>query len=59
MGMMRRLEAQKGIRSNDVLMCTCRATYSLRCPFGIGGEAGANASIRYIERMLVMTNLAS
>ena len=26
--------------------------YSLRCPFGLGGEAGAKAGIRYIERML-------
>ncbi|RCS73333.1 pyridoxal phosphate-dependent class III aminotransferase [Vibrio casei] len=26
--------------------------YSLRCPFGIGGDAGAKQSIRYIERML-------
>ncbi|MBD1574041.1 diaminobutyrate--2-oxoglutarate transaminase family protein [Vibrio sp. S17_S38] len=26
--------------------------YSLRCPFGIGGDDGAKQSIRYIERML-------
>ncbi len=26
--------------------------YDLRCPFGIGGEVGAKASIRYIERLL-------
>jgi diaminobutyrate-2-oxoglutarate transaminase len=26
--------------------------YSLRCPFGLGGDAGAKASIRYIERLL-------
>ncbi len=26
--------------------------YNLRCPFGLGGEEGANASIRYIERLL-------
>jgi 2,4-diaminobutyrate 4-transaminase len=26
--------------------------YSLRCPFGLGGEAGAKQSIRYIERLL-------
>lgn len=26
--------------------------YNLRCPFGLGGDAGARASIRYIERML-------
>ncbi|MGG5573084.1 pyridoxal phosphate-dependent class III aminotransferase [Vibrio diazotrophicus] len=26
--------------------------YSLRCPFGLGGEEGAKASIRYIERLL-------
>ncbi|WP_413479432.1 pyridoxal phosphate-dependent class III aminotransferase [Vibrio hibernica] len=26
--------------------------YSLRCPFGLGGDEGAKQSIRYIERML-------
>ncbi|HBC3531419.1 pyridoxal phosphate-dependent class III aminotransferase [Vibrio vulnificus] len=26
--------------------------YSLRCPFGLGGDEGAKASIRYIERLL-------
>lgn len=26
--------------------------YNLRCPFGLGGEAGAKAGIRYIERLL-------
>ncbi|MGR5307077.1 pyridoxal phosphate-dependent class III aminotransferase [Vibrio mediterranei] len=26
--------------------------YSLRCPFGLGGDAGAKQSIRYIERLL-------
>ncbi|USD66366.1 pyridoxal phosphate-dependent class III aminotransferase [Vibrio sp. SCSIO 43136] len=26
--------------------------YSMRCPFGIGGDQGARAGIRYIERML-------
>ncbi len=26
--------------------------YSLRCPFGMGGEEGAKQSIRYIERLL-------
>ncbi len=26
--------------------------YSLRCPFGIGGDKGAEQSIRYIERVL-------
>lgn len=26
--------------------------YNLRCPFGLGGEAGAKASIRYMERLL-------
>ncbi|MGC9493066.1 pyridoxal phosphate-dependent class III aminotransferase [Vibrio genomosp. F10] len=26
--------------------------YNLRCPFGLGGEEGAQASIRYIERLL-------
>ncbi|MGF1909814.1 pyridoxal phosphate-dependent class III aminotransferase [Vibrio kasasachensis] len=26
--------------------------YDLRCPFGLGGEEGAKASIRYIERLL-------
>lgn len=26
--------------------------YSLRCPFGLGGEEGAKANIRYIERLL-------
>lgn len=26
--------------------------YSLRCPFGLGGEEGAKQNIRYIERML-------
>jgi diaminobutyrate-2-oxoglutarate transaminase len=26
--------------------------YDLRCPFGLGGEEGANAGIRYIERLL-------
>lgn len=26
--------------------------YDLRCPFGLGGEAGAKAGIRYIERLL-------
>ncbi len=26
--------------------------YSLRCPFGLGGDEGARAGIRYIERML-------
>lgn len=26
--------------------------YSLRCPFGLGGDEGACASIRYIERLL-------
>ncbi len=26
--------------------------YDLRCPFGLGGEAGIKASIRYIERLL-------
>ncbi|OLQ90186.1 aminotransferase class III [Vibrio panuliri] len=26
--------------------------YDLRCPFGLGGDAGAKAGIRYIERML-------
>ncbi len=26
--------------------------YSLRCPFGIGGEKGAEQSVRYIERVL-------
>jgi diaminobutyrate-2-oxoglutarate transaminase len=26
--------------------------YNLRCPFGLGGDAGAKQSIRYIERLL-------
>ncbi|MDN3679927.1 pyridoxal phosphate-dependent class III aminotransferase [Vibrio tapetis subsp. quintayensis] len=26
--------------------------YSLRCPFGLGGDEGAKASIRYIDRLL-------
>lgn len=26
--------------------------YNLRCPFGLGGDEGAKASIRYIERLL-------
>jgi diaminobutyrate-2-oxoglutarate transaminase len=26
--------------------------YSIRCPFGLGGDEGAKAGIRYIERML-------
>lgn len=26
--------------------------YDLRCPFGLGGDAGAKAGIRYIERLL-------
>ncbi|PMH46606.1 aminotransferase class III [Vibrio sp. 10N.286.49.B3] len=26
--------------------------YSFRCPFGLGGDAGAKQSIRYIERLL-------
>ncbi|CAM2859639.1 pyridoxal phosphate-dependent class III aminotransferase [Vibrio rarus] len=26
--------------------------YNLRCPFGLGGDAGAKASIRYMERLL-------
>ncbi|WNJ95257.1 pyridoxal phosphate-dependent class III aminotransferase [Vibrio ruber] len=26
--------------------------YNIRCPFGLGGEEGARASIRYIERLL-------
>lgn len=26
--------------------------YSLRCPFGLGGDEGAKAGIRYIERLL-------
>ncbi|MFM2590124.1 pyridoxal phosphate-dependent class III aminotransferase [Vibrio sp. TBV020] len=26
--------------------------YDLRCPFGLGGEAGAKTGIRYIERLL-------
>ncbi len=26
--------------------------YDLRCPFGLGGDEGAKASIRYIERLL-------
>ena len=26
--------------------------YALRCPFGLGGEKGAEAGIRYIERLL-------
>lgn len=26
--------------------------YSLRCPFGLGGDEGARAGIRYIERLL-------
>ncbi|RQW63457.1 pyridoxal phosphate-dependent class III aminotransferase [Vibrio viridaestus] len=26
--------------------------YNLRCPFGLGGDEGARASIRYIERLL-------
>ncbi|MCW8345045.1 pyridoxal phosphate-dependent class III aminotransferase [Vibrio sp. ZSDZ65] len=26
--------------------------YDLRCPFGLGGDAGAKQSIRYIERLL-------
>ncbi|MDN3609864.1 pyridoxal phosphate-dependent class III aminotransferase [Vibrio ostreicida] len=26
--------------------------YALRCPFGLGGDEGAKASIRYIERLL-------
>lgn len=26
--------------------------YNLRCPFGLGGEQGAQASLRYIERLL-------
>ncbi|MCV6002942.1 aminotransferase class III-fold pyridoxal phosphate-dependent enzyme, partial [Escherichia coli] len=26
--------------------------YNLRCPFGLGGDEGAKASIRYIDRLL-------
>ncbi|WP_174269917.1 pyridoxal phosphate-dependent class III aminotransferase [Vibrio splendidus] len=52
MGMMGNLgtkERRSGLMSDVHFM---PFPYNLRCPFGIGGEAGANASIRYIERML-------
>jgi diaminobutyrate-2-oxoglutarate transaminase len=52
MGMMGNLNAKArrtGLMSDVHFM---PFPYSLRCPFGLGGEAGAKASIRYIERLL-------
>ena len=52
MGMMGNLgtkERRSGLMSDVHFM---PFPYNLRCPFGLGGEAGAKASIRYIERML-------
>lgn len=52
MGMMGNLgtkERRTGLMSDVHFM---PFPYSLRCPFGLGGEAGAKANIRYIERLL-------
>lgn len=52
MGMMGNLgtkERRTGLMSDVHFM---PFPYNLRCPFGLGGEAGATASIRYIERLL-------
>ncbi|MCL9781921.1 pyridoxal phosphate-dependent class III aminotransferase [Vibrio sp. S4M6] len=52
MGMMGNLgtkERRTGLMSDVHFM---PFPYDLRCPFGLGGEAGAKANIRYIERLL-------
>ncbi|MFV0574697.1 MAG: pyridoxal phosphate-dependent class III aminotransferase [Vibrio sp.] len=52
MGMMGNLntkERRTGLMSDVHFM---PFPYSLRCPFGIGGDEGAKQNIRYIERML-------
>ncbi|USD40048.1 pyridoxal phosphate-dependent class III aminotransferase [Vibrio sp. SCSIO 43135] len=52
MGMMGNLgtkERRTGLMSDVHFM---PFPYSLRCPFGLGGEEGAKANIRYIERLL-------
>lgn len=52
MGMMGNLgtkERRTGLMSDVHFM---PFPYSLRCPFGLGGEDGAKANIRYIERLL-------
>jgi len=52
MGMMGNLgtkERRTGLMSDVHFM---PFPYSLRCPFGLGGDEGAKASIRYIDRLL-------
>ncbi len=52
MGMMGNLgtkERRTGLMSDVHFM---PFPYNLRCPFGLGGDAGAKASIRYIDRLL-------